>query len=162
MARGGEWRRSVGVDIEPGRPGKPIWGSTRRLMAPFYHWAGERVNSVRISQFQSKNKMIRSGCDVSHRPKRSTDQLWVEGETVFEGEISFEGEFASRQDQLRGQDQVRGRDQLRGQDQVRGQDQLRGQEQVRGQDQLSGRDQLRVKPRPASCWAQNMCWAMVE
>ncbi len=37
MARRGEGRRSVGVDIEPGRPGKPIRGSTRRLMARCYH-----------------------------------------------------------------------------------------------------------------------------
>ncbi len=52
-------KRSVGVKIESGKPGKPKSGSARRLMARCYHQVGEKrekVNGIRISQFQKKKE----------------------------------------------------------------------------------------------------------
>ncbi len=97
---GGGEKKSVGVDFEPGKPGKPNSGSTRRLMARCYHSAGEKRTIVSGSaSFNSKNKMDAIGM----RMDDAEGMVNVKREISFAGEINFEGEvsFGSRQDQLR-------------------------------------------------------------
>ncbi len=60
--------REERVDIEPGKSGKPNCGSTRGLMARWYHYVGEKRRIVSGSvRFKSKNERAGSDPDADGR-----------------------------------------------------------------------------------------------